>query len=403
MGTAAKALAEIVHTVSLNLPRPITSLATQNENERWNGACSHESLLRSADNLTRGKRSVLAKFRRIYLVISLLSTIYMVRTQPDFFEKILNETNARLNPELAKIMSDNYQVPEVHFAPRVPKTPEEVQSAQVMNDDVQDYLRRAAAASTESTQVAAPIVEPTPEPPPPEPAPEPPPRVRIIPKVVASPIPEPVAYEISEEALEPQTSEAKSIAAPAPSPIPQLSARVETAVVKFESRQVPTQFLYFKIRNHLVRFNVDEKIDDKTASKLIAILKTSCISTSFNESGCEVNKRNTVIADKGFFADVENSEKEELPLADDAETVWKLICADGSLDCLNSPAKFKSFKLLLTKAGLTNHVLARGFESQRVRASAKRMPSSMSSTTVSKPGFSNIEKVFTTKTLRTVR
>jgi hypothetical protein len=105
------------------------------------------------------------------------------------------------------------------------------------------------------------------------------------------------------------------------------------------------------------------------------------------DATCTPGTRDAVVVDNAFFADAK--------LPQTKSSIWKLVCATGGDDCFDRKTKVRSFQLTTSRSVLSGRILAHGFESQPVRALAKK-----SRTPASAIPTKTFDRVYTTRTTR---
>lgn len=141
----------------------------------------------------------------------------------------------------------------------------------------------------------------------------------------------------------------------------------------FVSHAVTTRYLFLKIADSLLRFHVDANLGDAELETVVRALGSSCLKSAADDATCDSSERNSVLVDKAFFADAKLSQttrwsRETTPKGQ----IWKLVCASGGDDCFEPTTKARAFKLTTNKNVLDDRILAHGFESQAIRALAKK-------------------------------
>jgi hypothetical protein len=141
----------------------------------------------------------------------------------------------------------------------------------------------------------------------------------------------------------------------------------------FASHAVTTRYLFLKISDSLLRFHVDVNLGDDELEIVTRALGSSCLKSKDEDETCDSSKRNTVLVDGAFFADAKLSQTTRWSRAKTPKgQIWKLVCVSGGDDCFERVAKVRAFKLTTNKSVLDDRILAHGFESQAVRALAKK-------------------------------
>ena len=161
---------------------------------------------------------------------------------------------------------------------------------------------------------------------------------------------------------------------------PKIEPAQKTEVMQIERREVTSQFLYLKVREHTLRFHVAKAVDAQRLEKIVATLKNACLATSESDLACTKSKQPRVIVDRLFFAELKMSEVSEFSQSSTANgSLWKLTGGTS-----NQP-----FRITQDSSVSRSEILARGFESQILGVNPKRKPASQAAT--------KIEKVYVTQ------
>jgi hypothetical protein len=141
----------------------------------------------------------------------------------------------------------------------------------------------------------------------------------------------------------------------------------------FVSHAVTTRYLFLKISDSLLRFHVDANLGDDELETVVRALGSSCLKSAVDDAACDSAKQNSILVDKAFLADAKLSQIEHWSHENTPKgQLWKLVCASGGDECFDRLNKVRSFKLTANRKAADGRILAHGFESQAVRAIAKK-------------------------------